>query len=227
MIITGGLGKCSIAGGFGKCSIARGLGKCSICTIGRTKCIHAQGEDWFAIYIHSSKGDDKWLLLYWSYFSWPYSKSFDFKNPPSATTKYQSPKRDPEHVMHEWNLRAHFMQRWGDFSTESALAWTLQLDPDAQRTRMPSRNIELNLSLSIPTSAAVRTRTSGKVGKTGGSLDNMMWLITTWTKHVYVCFYVSLELASVFLLARFGRKTDGHIVYWRMLFKFLMYFFCL
>ena len=36
---------------------------------------------------------------------------------------------------------------------------------------MPSRNIELNLSLSIPTSAAVRTWPSGKVGQSGGSSD--------------------------------------------------------
>jgi hypothetical protein len=36
--------------------------------------------------------------------------------------------------MREWNLSAQFMQQWGDFSTESAPAWTLQLDPDAQQT---------------------------------------------------------------------------------------------
>jgi hypothetical protein len=33
-----------------------------------------------------------------------------------------------------------------------------------------------------------------------------------------------LELASVFLLARFGRKTDGHIVFGHMFFTFLKYF---
>jgi len=46
---------------------------------------------------------------------------------------------------------------------------------------------------------------------------------------MFLCFYVFLcflELASVFfLLARFGRKTDGHIINIRMFFKFLMFFF--
>jgi hypothetical protein len=63
---------------------------------------------------------------------------------------------------------------------------------------MQSRNIELNLPSSIPTSAAVRTRPSGKVGQSGGSLDTMMLLIEASTKKVYVCFYVLLELASIF-----------------------------
>ena len=50
-----------------------------------------------------------------------------------------------------------------------------------------------------------------------------------WTTNVmFLCFYVSLDLASVFfLLARSGRKTDGHIINIRMFIKFLMFFFCL
>jgi hypothetical protein len=45
---------------------------------------------------------------------------------------------------------------------------------------------------------------------------------------MFLCFYVSLDLASVFfLLARSGRKTDGHIINIRMFIKFLMFFFCL
>ena len=40
-----------------------------------------------------------------------------------------------------------------------------------------------------------------------------------------VCFYVLLALASVlFLLARSGRKTDGHIINIRMFIKFFMFF---
>ena len=43
-----------------------------------------------------------------------------------------------------------------------------------------------------------------------------------------VCFYVSLDLASIyFLLARSGRKTDGHIKNIRMFIKFFMFFFCI
>jgi len=42
---------------------------------------------------------------------------------------------------------------------------------------------------------------------------------------MFLCF---LELASIFfLLARFGRKTDGHILNMRMFFKFFMCFFCI
>jgi hypothetical protein len=41
-----------------------------------------------------------------------------------------------------------------------------------------------------------------------------------------LCFYVSLDLASVlFLLARSGRKTDGHIINICMFIKFFMFFF--
>jgi hypothetical protein len=43
---------------------------------------------------------------------------------------------------------------------------------------------------------------------------------------MFLCFYVSLDLASVFfLLARSGRKTDGHIINIRMFIKFFMFFF--
>jgi hypothetical protein len=43
-----------------------------------------------------------------------------------------------------------------------------------------------------------------------------------------VCFYVSLDLASIyFLLARSGRKTDGYIINIRMFIMFFMFFFCL
>ena len=49
----------------------------------------------------------------------------------------------------------------------------------------------------------------------GGTTNNVMFL----------CFYVSLDLASVFfLLARSGRKTDGHIIKKRMFIKFLCFF---
>ncbi len=42
---------------------------------------------------------------------------------------------------------------------------------------------------------------------------------------MFLCFYVSLDLASVFfLLARSGRKTDGHIINIRMFIKFLCFF---
>ncbi len=42
---------------------------------------------------------------------------------------------------------------------------------------------------------------------------------------LFLCF---LELASVlFLLARFGRKTEGHIINIRMFFNFFMFFFCI
>ncbi len=47
----------------------------------------------------------------------------------------------------------------------------------------------------------------------------MMLLIEASTKKVYVCFYVLLELASIFfLLARFLKNI-------RMFFTFLMFFF--
>ncbi len=83
---------------------------------------------------------------------------------------------------------------------------------------MPLRNIELNLPSSIPTSAAVRTQPSGKVGQPGGSVDTMMLLIEASTKKVYVCFYVSLELASIFfLVARFLKNIQ-------MFFKPFMFF---
>ena len=43
-----------------------------------------------------------------------------------------------------------------------------------------------------------------------------------------VCFYVSLDLASVlFLLVRSGRKTDGHIINIRMFIKFFMFCFAI
>jgi hypothetical protein len=71
---------------------------------------------------------------------------------------------------------------------------------------MPSRNIELNLPSSIPTSAAFRTRPSGKVGQSGGSLDTMMLLIKDSTKKVYVCFYVLLELAIIFFAGKITKK---------------------
>ncbi len=46
------------------------------------------------------------------------------------------------------------------------------------------------------------------------------------TNVIFLCFYVSLELASVlFLLARSWRKTDGHIIKIRMFFKLYMFFF--
>ena len=42
---------------------------------------------------------------------------------------------------------------------------------------------------------------------------------------MFLCFYVSLDLASVFfLLARSGCKTDGHIINIRMFIKFFMFF---
>ncbi len=46
-----------------------------------------------------------------------------------------------------------------------------------------------------------------------------------------LCFYVFMffmfpgACQRFFLLARFGRKTDGHIINIRMFFKFLMFFF--
>ena len=47
----------------------------------------------------------------------------------------------------------------------------------------------------------------------------MMLLIEASTKKVYVCFYVLLELASIFfLVARFLKNI-------RMFFKLLMFFF--
>jgi hypothetical protein len=43
---------------------------------------------------------------------------------------------------------------------------------------------------------------------------------------MFLCFYVLLDLASInFLLARSGRKTDGHIINIRMFIKFFMFFF--
>jgi hypothetical protein len=45
---------------------------------------------------------------------------------------------------------------------------------------------------------------------------------------MFLFFYVSLDLASVFfLLARSGRKNDGHIINIRMFIKFFMFFFCI
>ncbi len=43
-----------------------------------------------------------------------------------------------------------------------------------------------------------------------------------------LCFYVFMFrwiLPAFFLLARSGRKTDGHIINIRMFFKFFMFFF--
>jgi hypothetical protein len=52
----------------------------------------------------------------------------------------------------------------------------------------------------------------------------MMQLIKAWTKNIYVCVYVSSELGSFFLLARFGRKTDGHIKTYVCFLSFLCFF---
>jgi hypothetical protein len=42
---------------------------------------------------------------------------------------------------------------------------------------------------------------------------------------MFLCFYVSLDLASVFFwLARSGRKTDGHIINIRMFIKLFFFF---
>ena len=41
-----------------------------------------------------------------------------------------------------------------------------------------------------------------------------------------ICMFLMfpLSLPAFFLLARFGRKTDGHIVFGHMFFKFSVYF---
>ena len=50
-----------------------------------------------------------------------------------------------------------------------------------------------------------------------GGTKNVMFYV-----FMFLCF---LELASVFfLLARFGRKTDGHVLFRSMFFKFSVYF---
>ena len=82
---------------------------------------------------------------------------------------------------------------------------------------MPLRNIELNLSPPIPTSAAVRTRPSGKVGQLVWEFDHHDVINhDVDQKYMYV-FMFPWSLSVFFLLARFGRKTDGY--------SFLMYVF--
>ena len=55
-----------------------------------------------------------------------------------------------------------------------APGWTLQSDPEAQRTWTSWANIEENLFSSMPTKAAVRVGPSGRTGHWGGVVDAMI-----------------------------------------------------